>query len=255
MSYILDALRKAERERGIRQVPTLMTDHSPRTMSRNRLWMVLGTLGVFVALIAGYLVFLQKPESTPPAVNIAGGPGTNAIGGGDRGSVVSKSSIAPPPLNTQESTLPSQKSSIAGIPSGTPAATMPRGASGGTPGSNLRRMVPPDVEEDISLPDEEEEIILPPQDTMGASRRMRVAPAEPKAAEVKSESLQEAVAGMTLSLLMFADTKEERMVFINGTRYEEGDLVEGLYLLESITIDGAILSYQGERALLQPKSK
>ena len=47
------------------------------------------------------------------------------------------------------------------------------------------------------------------------------------------------------SSLVFADQKA-------GTRYELTDLaLEG----ESITMDGAILSHQGERALLKPKSK
>jgi hypothetical protein len=54
---------------------------------------------------------------------------------------------------------------------------------------------------------------------------------------------------------MYAESKEERMVFINGSKYHEGEYIDGLYLLEKITEDGALLSYQGERALLQPKSK
>jgi hypothetical protein len=45
------------------------------------------------------------------------------------------------------------------------------------------------------------------------------------------------------------------MVYINGNKYREGEYVEGSYLIERITEDGAILSFQGERALLQPKSK
>jgi len=54
MSYILDALKKAERERGIRRVPTLMTVHDGQEVQRNRLW-----------AIAGGLVFapLQPPGS------------------------------------------------------------------------------------------------------------------------------------------------------------------------------------------------
>jgi len=60
---------------------------------------------------------------------------------------------------------------------------------------------------------------------------------------------------MNLSLLMYSDVREERMVYINGIRYKEGDYVEDVYLLESITEEGAILTHEGARALLPPRSK
>ena len=41
------------------------------------------------------------------------------------------------------------------------------------------------------------------------------------------------------------------MIFINGRKYTEGDYVEGRYLIESITPDGAVLNYQGARATLK----
>ena len=45
------------------------------------------------------------------------------------------------------------------------------------------------------------------------------------------------------------------MVFINDRKYQEGDYVEGRYLLEKITPEGAVLGYQGERVLLKSRSK
>jgi hypothetical protein len=60
---------------------------------------------------------------------------------------------------------------------------------------------------------------------------------------------------MSMTVLFYAENKAERLVFINGRRYAEGDLVEGQYLLESITLEGAVLSYEGERALLRPRPK
>jgi hypothetical protein len=45
------------------------------------------------------------------------------------------------------------------------------------------------------------------------------------------------------------------MVFINGRKYVEGDYVEDKYYLESITLDGAVLTYQNERVLLKPRAK
>jgi hypothetical protein len=71
----------------------------------------------------------------------------------------------------------------------------------------------------------------------------------------KPASLKEALNDMTLSILLFDENKADRMVYINGRKYVEGDYVEDAYFLESITLEGAMLSYRGERALLRPKAK
>ena len=46
MSYILDALKKAERERDIKQVPTLMAAHLPGIKHSKRPWVILGALAI-----------------------------------------------------------------------------------------------------------------------------------------------------------------------------------------------------------------
>jgi hypothetical protein len=68
----------------------------------------------------------------------------------------------------------------------------------------------------------------------------------------KSPALQEAMAKMTLDVFVYTDVKADRLVVINGRRYVEGQYVDGLYLLEEITPQGAVLSYQGKHALLRP---
>jgi len=60
---------------------------------------------------------------------------------------------------------------------------------------------------------------------------------------------------MNLSVLLYSDTPADRIVFINGRKYGEGDHIDGKYLIESITLEGAVLSYQGERAVLRPRQK
>ena len=45
----------------------------------------------------------------------------------------------------------------------------------------------------------------------------------------------------------------ERMVFINGKKYIEGQTVDGDAVLEQITPDGAVLSQHGQRVVLRPK--
>ncbi len=57
---------------------------------------------------------------------------------------------------------------------------------------------------------------------------------------------------MTLDVFVYTGAKADRMVVINGHRYVPGQYVDGQYLLEDITPEGAILSYQGQRATLRP---
>ncbi len=74
--------------------------------------------------------------------------------------------------------------------------------------------------------------------------------AEQVSSAVAPVPLSKALDGMKLSILMYSDDPAERLVFINGVKYREGDYVEGLYLLERITPEGAVLSHQGEHKLL-----
>lgn len=46
---------------------------------------------------------------------------------------------------------------------------------------------------------------------------------------------------------MYSDVPAQRMVFINGRRYGEGDTIEGGAVLERITPDGAIVNQHGQR--------
>lgn len=57
---------------------------------------------------------------------------------------------------------------------------------------------------------------------------------------------------MKLDLFVYTDVPADRMIIVNGQRYLEGDQIDGRYLVESITRDGAVLSYQGEKAVLRP---
>ena len=258
MSYILDALRKAERERGIRQVPTLMTDHAPRNANRKRLWIGLGIVGVILAaVLGGYFVH----ERETPVAELKPGAGYNRDVTGsdadqnratalDAGASTTASSLRVPAANRPDAST--ERTTIATAIPRAPSAIVPRNESREQTRQNIRPAIP---EEDEVILDEIDEEDLPPHELMRNATRPVRASATPEPPKTQSASLKEVAGKMILSLLVFADSREERMVYINGRKYEEGEYVEGLYLLESITEDGAMLSYQGERVLLQPKSK
>ena len=59
------------------------------------------------------------------------------------------------------------------------------------------------------------------------------------------------MAQLTISILVHSAEKEDRLVYINGRRYGEGDKVEGLYFVQAIQPDGVLLTYQGEEHFLR----
>jgi general secretion pathway protein B len=64
-------------------------------------------------------------------------------------------------------------------------------------------------------------------------------------------AFRESAPKLRLEVLLYSDAPAERMVFINGRKYKEGDTVEGNAVVESIVRDGAVISYQGQRFLLR----
>jgi general secretion pathway protein B len=75
------------------------------------------------------------------------------------------------------------------------------------------------------------------------------APAPPTAARPQD------VPKLRLEVFVYSERHTDRMVFINSRKYVEGQQVEGRYLLEAITPQGAVLSYEGQRFLLRPDSR
>jgi len=59
-----------------------------------------------------------------------------------------------------------------------------------------------------------------------------------------------AVPDLAINLMAYSQDPSERLVYIKGHRYTEGELVEGKLEIEKITREGVILSYQGRRCLL-----
>ena len=60
------------------------------------------------------------------------------------------------------------------------------------------------------------------------------------------------ISKLKLTVHVWADKPAERLVFINGRKYVQGDRIEDKVLLEEITQEGAMVSYQGRRSLLRP---
>jgi len=199
MSYILDALKKAERDRGLARVPTVMTVHELREARRSRLWVVAAGMVVCAAAVIVSFLLYPKPRVQTPAPA--------------RASVEPAGKPSPAPEIAPEPPMPVKSVSKARTPKVRAAAS---------------------------------EAVEP----------KTVTPAAPVAAPAaKTQPLKEAAEKMSISILVYEENKADRLVFINGTKYVEGDYVDGTYLLKSITPDGVILAHEKEELLLRPGSK
>jgi hypothetical protein len=74
----------------------------------------------------------------------------------------------------------------------------------------------------------------------GAGRAAQPAPAQTQAR-------------LTLDVLVYSEVPAERLVFISGRKYVEGQTLDGETVVEQITPDGAVLQHQGKRIVLRPK--
>lgn len=78
---------------------------------------------------------------------------------------------------------------------------------------------------------------------------------QPPPAKSGAPSSTTALAGMFpalhLQALVYSDVPAQRMVFINGRKYVEGQEVDAGLVLDEITEQGALLSYRGRRYLLR----
>jgi general secretion pathway protein B len=287
MSYILDALKKAERERDRSRVPTLTTEHptAPGTGARVNLWVAAG------ALVAGGLsIWLLRPSfpvvSPAPMESRAPAGAALPAGGVDPKRTTASSRSADTPLPAVAARVPpapgpGPQPETSRQPSRDPVtaprpllAPPPRTAgSGGLPGDGgaarpvesrpvegmpleARRADPRPVEQVRAAPRAPEPSVLPqaaPVPVPGAGRPPAGGTApSPASAPAAPRTLRDAMAKMRLDLFVYSDVKADRMVVISGGKYVEGELVDGLYLLEGITREGAILTYQGERGVLHP---
>ena len=221
MSYILDALTKAARQRD-RQVPVVQRLLSPAPRPRapwsNTSGRLLIALGMNAVLLAAVLFWsLRTAPVTVPS---------------ERTSAVLESVATPPPAPAPtpggEVTTPAGPNAAPAIaaPTVTPPAAAPPVAVAppvAPPASPRPRIGTPTIQ---ATP-------TPAPDSVPRG------PAPPEAA------------GLKLEALIYAETPAERMVFINGRRYREGDSIDGRLQVEEIREEGVDLSDQGRRFTLR----
>jgi general secretion pathway protein B len=222
MSYILDALRRADSERERGAIPKLHAKPAPADLAdgdedgegrrtQPLLWAVIGLLLVLIAVLAWlFLGRSSAPEAVPVPVEAAAPPAP----------VVAV--VAPPP---------------APAPSPTPTPTPTPVAPAATP-------KPP--------------IAPPVQASQRAKTSTKPASAAVPASSVADERpvlgfadlpdhIRRELPQLVIGGAMYSQTPANRMLILNGQVFHEGDKIAGELVLEQIKLKSAVLAYKGYR--------
>ncbi|MBZ0167858.1 hypothetical protein MELA_01647 [Candidatus Methylomirabilis lanthanidiphila] len=263
MSFILDALKKAERDRRSAAVPTPATVHrTPAPPSRRRrLWPLIA--GAVVVANVGVWLWLLRPSLSVPdkaPVSVTREPVTSAV------PAAPKQAARVRPVEPVVTPDASDRAAVAVVPSHAPPSAT--------------RSAPP-----VSLPRPEHNPDVSPQAatkpahviSVGAAAPRSASPPTPETAPEKFSapavdsasvkplerdpatrpasqeppSPQEVLANLHLQVHVYSEVAAQRRVFINNQKYVEGQRIDANLVIESITPDGVFVSYQGKRMLLR----
>jgi len=259
MSYILDALKKSDRERRQGEVPDLQSDHRLRLGHRQKekrsslwIWFAGGVLLSLAALVLYWgmqrnSVALQEKISAleKSVVQLKEQPVPVVVH-----PLVVKEEIVPQPLGGEEKDNPAV----------TPLPAVPQKAdlqSLVMETEDAKRLVADNGQQPVM----EEKTVIKPEDIPRKVQPKVVAVPLPSVPpEVASEktgalplvqdlpaSVQKMLPPLKLAGHVYAKEGTKRMIMINNKICHEGDLVENQLVLEQIIWEGVVLRYQDIR--------
>jgi general secretion pathway protein B len=223
MSYILEALKKSDRQRQRGATPTLQVAQVAAAAPKRPVVVYFSLLAA-VLLVVGIMIGWLRPWQPEQPLAATALPGTELI-------------VAPAPL-TAPSEMPSktaqefpaQNSTRAGQAVPVAGAMKP---SNPTPVSSAPKAAAPMP--DKSAPEKSASVA-------GVAQEQKAIPMNELPLQIQQE-----IPAITVQLHSYSSKPGERLVYINSTRLREGDsLMPGL-TLEQITPDGMIFGYKGYR--------
>ncbi len=240
MSYILEALKRAEQQRGApargaASLPrAIATDFEPRARWP---WIVGGT--VSLVAVAAVVAFWPAREAVPPVATEAtvatpAPPPVPAVVSTPPPVAVALPRAEPAPPRVVEPRPPVSRPS--------PVVDRPAPAAGR---SAVTRSAPPTAD------DRSAASRVPPSPAPRPAPPVRERAITPVPPAAPSGDLKARAAKLSIQVLSWAPERKDRFVFLNGRKYGEGQMVEDKFLVEQITEDSVVLSAQGERITLK----
>jgi general secretion pathway protein B len=257
MSFILDALRKSEHERQRQTGPALVETPVATPKPKSNVWATAAIALLVVNLVAIGLLLLYKSRDEPvlstaadaaqPA-RVDAAPSTAAPATRAAVTQTLPQPVAPPPMlrpAEEAPAAPGTRNPLEGeISSGAPSMDYEAAARAAEPPPGPPAVVPTQrgsvVYESLpgSEPEEEAAYVSPPQ---------RSTSNLPTADEFAARA---GLPEMRLELHVYSANPQQRFVFINGRKYQQGDSTQEGATVDEVTPDGVILNARGNRFLL-----
>ena len=232
MSYILEALKKAEKERKNEGVPDLQADHSiPSPRKPERKLSATWPAGVVVLLFlgaGGWFWWQEKSELPHPAAEqqlvppLALPPSHPRIAEAPVPEEPAPAAVEPKEETSLEPFFQEVPQLVAEVKEGN---TLSAGGVAGNPSGPQEKDLK-GVEELIAGRDAPEPLGLPPL--------LEELPLE----------LRKNIPELSFAGHVYADDAEKRLIIINNRIVREGDLVDSGLFLQQITRDGVIVRYE-----------
>ncbi len=253
MSYILEALRRAERERQLGQPPTVQTLAHGSTWpqpARHR-WLVrgllaAGTLLLIVIALWGWL----RPGVAPVAVPAAPAPLAATV-----------ATTAPAPVATTPAASVTEMAEAAAVidtaadlaslddvtaPFGTDTGerTVLVTPQGRQPAAVAPAPTPAAAATTAVTPADENQAAPAPRSNV---ETLTLAPAQPRLLRDMPASYRAGFPAISMDVHVYNEEPARRWVMVGGRRYGEGDVLPAGPRIAEIVSDGVILEHGGER--------
>jgi len=232
MSYILDALRRAERERNLGKAPSLQVvmqhDASERPRNTARLLLIAITLLAVAGAIAALL--LRQPST--PAPRIPETPAAAPVAAPANPEAVAELPGEAPELSSLDDLAEPEPAPIA------PAEVEP------DPGEIAEPVValqPEDLQQAAAPPPVDAEVAPPPAQAANAGSVPLLRDLPP--------AYRADFPTLSVEVHVFDRLPEKRWIMIGGRRYREGEVLsEGPRVVE-INEEGIVFDYRGQQSL------
>jgi general secretion pathway protein B len=273
MSYILEALKRAEADRKA-EAAMPPARRRPAAIAAPRLlwpWLVGGGL-VLNALVGGAVFLVTRGLS--PAVNAPSPIGAERTQAVAETPPAVEAPRASTPIAEQKAAegaapLPRRREAPAVAspgPDRSPAPARP------TPPSSRTTPAQPPVPQQRTAPVQSTETPQPTAPTQPSAPTQAIVPVQPENREPLARpqpgakavatppppsaiNLQELASKLKIEVLVWSDNPKDRMVFLNGRKYVEGQTLTGGAVIELIAEDGIVLVHEGQRVRVQPETK
>ena len=236
MSLILEALKKAERQHRLGEVPSIgsspMTDGA--IPHRGRMILVVVVLALGMLLLGSYL---GKPWQHPEAEPVTQVPSLQTL------PVPQQSQMVPPSRAPTEFALKPEPEPTVVLPASQPQSVQQRAVE---PASEVVATADPVPIEAEPKP----ESVSEPAPIPAPAPAREIKPPPPKQMSELPDGFVTNMPKLNIDIHSFDERPGRSYVLINMEKYHEGDYLAEGPLLTKILRDGVILEYMGERFIL-----